>query len=116
MNYDHLLALTTPSGIFEHCMEQAPLPEHGYCVDDVAREVMRARAVRDHPGAVVRDLLEAHYADSHVVDVLPEGVVPELARVQQTDGAELGVFEDALHGRSERYAQWLDVVPIPART
>jgi branched-chain amino acid aminotransferase len=27
-----------------------------------------------------------------------------------------GVFEDALHGRSERYAHWLDVVPIPAQT
>jgi branched-chain amino acid aminotransferase len=26
-----------------------------------------------------------------------------------------GAFEDALHGRSERYAGWLDVVPQPAR-
>ena len=34
-------------------------------------------------GADLRALLDAHYADSHVVDVLPEGVVPELARVQQ---------------------------------
>jgi hypothetical protein len=24
------------------------------------------------------------------------------------------VFEDALHGRSDRYADWLDVVPQPA--
>jgi len=24
------------------------------------------------------------------------------------------VFEDALHGRSERYADWLDLVPQPA--
>jgi branched-chain amino acid aminotransferase len=24
-------------------------------------------------------------------------------------------FEDALHGRSERYADWLDVLPQPAR-
>jgi hypothetical protein len=23
-------------------------------------------------------------------------------------------FEDALHGRSERYAEWLDVVETPA--
>ena len=49
-------------------------------------------------GADLRALLEEHYADSHVVAVLPEGVVPELARVQQTDGAELGVFEDRLTG------------------
>lgn len=46
----------------------------------------------------LRQTLEDHYAESHVVDVLPEGVVPELARVQQTDGAEIGVFEDRLTG------------------
>ena len=32
------------------------------------------------------------------MDVLPEGLVPELARVQHTDGAEIGVFEDRLTG------------------
>jgi branched-chain amino acid aminotransferase len=25
-----------------------------------------------------------------------------------------GIFEDALHGRAERYAHWLDVVPVPS--
>jgi N-acetyl-gamma-glutamyl-phosphate reductase len=49
-------------------------------------------------GADLRTLLEEHYADSHVVAVLPEGVVPDLGRVQQTDGAEIGVFEDRLTG------------------
>jgi N-acetyl-gamma-glutamyl-phosphate reductase len=49
-------------------------------------------------GADLRALLEEHYADSHVVAVLPEGVVPDLGRVQQTDGAEIGVFEDRLTG------------------
>jgi N-acetyl-gamma-glutamyl-phosphate reductase len=47
-------------------------------------------------GVELREVLEDHYADSHVVDVLPAGVAPELARVQQTDGAEIGVFEDSL--------------------
>jgi N-acetyl-gamma-glutamyl-phosphate reductase len=51
-------------------------------------------------GADLREALEEHYAESHVVAVLPEGVVPELARVQQTDGAEIGVFEDRLTGHS----------------
>jgi N-acetyl-gamma-glutamyl-phosphate reductase len=46
----------------------------------------------------LRQTLEEHYAESHVVDVLPGGVVPELARVQQTDGAEIGVFDDRLTG------------------
>jgi len=49
-------------------------------------------------GSDLRGLLEEHYASSHVVTVLPEGVVPELARVQQTDSAEIGVFEDRLTG------------------
>jgi N-acetyl-gamma-glutamyl-phosphate reductase len=51
-------------------------------------------------GADLREVLESSYANSHVVDVLPEGVAPELARVQQTDGAEIGVFEDASTGTS----------------
>jgi N-acetyl-gamma-glutamyl-phosphate reductase len=49
-------------------------------------------------GADLREVLESRYAESHVVDVLPEGVSPDLSRVQQRDGAEIGVFEDALTG------------------
>jgi N-acetyl-gamma-glutamyl-phosphate reductase len=45
-------------------------------------------------GADLRELLEERYAGSPVVTVLPEGVAPELARVQHTDGAEIGVFAD----------------------
>jgi N-acetyl-gamma-glutamyl-phosphate reductase len=48
----------------------------------------------------VRALLEEAYAGSAVVRVLPEGVAPELARVQHSDGAEIGVFEDRATGRS----------------
>ncbi len=46
------------------------------------------------PDGDLRSLLEDAYADSDVVRVLPEGVVPELARVQHTDGAEIAVFDD----------------------
>jgi N-acetyl-gamma-glutamyl-phosphate reductase len=46
--------------------------------------------VKDDP----RELLEAAYANSPVVRVLPEGVAPELARVQHTDEAEIGLFQD----------------------
>ena len=45
-------------------------------------------------GADLRTLLEERYASSPVVTVLPDGVAPELARVQHTDGAEIGVFSD----------------------
>ena len=64
------------------------------------RRGLIATCVVRSSGQDLRLLLEAHYAESHVVDVLPEGVAPELARVQQTDGAEIGVFEDALTGDS----------------
>jgi N-acetyl-gamma-glutamyl-phosphate reductase len=48
----------------------------------------------------LRPLLEDTYASSDVVRVLPEGVAPELSRVQHTDGAEIGLFEDRATGRS----------------
>ena len=63
----------------------------------VRRGLLATCVVRSR-GADLRALLEERYAASHVVDVLPEGVVPELARVQQTDAAELGVFEDRSTG------------------
>ena len=63
----------------------------------VRRGLIATCVVRSR-GADLRERLEDHYAESHVVDVLPAGVAPELARVQQTDGAEIGVFEDGLTG------------------
>jgi len=50
--------------------------------------------------ADARELLVDAYAGSAVVRVLPEGVVPEIARVQQTDSAEIGVFADRATGRT----------------
>jgi branched-chain amino acid aminotransferase len=55
------------------------------------------------------------------------GTAAELVPVREIDDIEIGTpgpitrelqsaLEDALHGRSERYAHWLDVVPIPAST
>jgi N-acetyl-gamma-glutamyl-phosphate reductase len=45
-----------------------------------------------------RERLEDAYADSDVVRVLPEGVPPELNRVQSTDTAEVALFEDRSTG------------------
>src|SRR5262249_48949591 len=50
--------------------------------------------------ADVRAVLEDAYRGSHVVRVLPEGVAPELARVQGTDAAEVAVFSDAATGNA----------------
>jgi N-acetyl-gamma-glutamyl-phosphate reductase len=54
-----------------------------------------ARAADD-----ARERLEDAYADSEVVRVLPEGIAPELGRVQGTDGAELALFEDRPTGKT----------------
>jgi N-acetyl-gamma-glutamyl-phosphate reductase len=51
-------------------------------------------------GPDLRALLEEAYAESHLVTVLAEGTVPELARVQHTDTAEIGVFADRLTSRT----------------
>jgi N-acetyl-gamma-glutamyl-phosphate reductase len=50
------------------------------------------------PAGDVREALEAAYATAPAVTVLPEGIAPELSRVQGTDGAELGVFTDRSTG------------------
>jgi N-acetyl-gamma-glutamyl-phosphate reductase len=52
------------------------------------------------PSAELRPLLEEAYAASAVVRVLPEGVAPELARVQHTDCAEIALFEDRATARA----------------
>jgi N-acetyl-gamma-glutamyl-phosphate reductase len=46
----------------------------------------------------LRSRLEGAYASSRVVRVLPAGTTPELQRVQGTDAAEIGLFEDAATG------------------
>ena len=48
----------------------------------------------------LRARLEDAYASTPVVRVLPESVVPELARVQHTDAAEVALFEDRATGRT----------------
>lgn len=48
--------------------------------------------------ADLRETLDAAYATAPAVTLLPEGLAPELSRVQGTDGAELGVFTDRATG------------------
>ena len=47
----------------------------------------------------LRERLEAAYATAPAVRLLPEGVAPELARVQGTDAAEIALFRDRSTGR-----------------
>ena len=48
----------------------------------------------------LRERLESAYATTPCVRVLPEGVAPELSRVQGTDAAEVGLFFDRATGRA----------------
>jgi N-acetyl-gamma-glutamyl-phosphate reductase len=54
-----------------------------------------ARASSGH----VLECLKAAYAQAPAVTVLPEGVVPDVRRVQTTDAAEVAVFDDRATGR-----------------
>ena len=51
-------------------------------------------------GGDLRELLEEAYAEADAVRFLPEGIAPELARVQGTDAAELALFDDPVTGRA----------------
>ena len=66
----------------------------------VRRGLLATCYVNGVPAASARGLLEEAYAGSAVVTVLPEDVMPEIARVVHTDGVELGVFADPPSGRT----------------
>jgi branched-chain amino acid aminotransferase len=71
-----------------------------------------------------RDVARAELALAD--EVFLTGTAAELTPVREIDDIEVGppgpitreiqgVFDDALHGRDERYARWLDVVPVPSQ-
>jgi N-acetyl-gamma-glutamyl-phosphate reductase len=98
-----VLENVTPYRVGEHQHAPEIAEQLGFAVTFVphllpVRRGLIATCVVRALGAEVRELLHDHYGASHVVDVLPEGVAPELGRVQQTDGAEIGVFDDRLTG------------------
>jgi hypothetical protein len=53
--FDHLLALSGPSGTFEHACYDSPRIDHGYCTDDMAR-VLVVASRQPHPRRAVREL------------------------------------------------------------
>ncbi len=70
MNLEHLGNLTDEIGLFEHCLGDEPRPEHGYCVDDVARGLivlMRADEGTDE-GRRLIDTYAAFLAESQAPD------------------------------------------------
>lgn len=61
LSFLHLTRLSEPLGLYEHALGTAPRPEHGFCVDDVARALV-VTAREPHPSAEVRSL-RAGYLD-----------------------------------------------------
>jgi len=98
---------------------------------DILGGINRASAItiaRDLGYEVVeRDIArgELYVAD----EIFMTGTAAELTPLREVDDRPVGTgepgeitrsvqraFEDALHGRSDRYAEWLDIVEVPART
>jgi branched-chain amino acid aminotransferase len=80
----------------------------GYTVSE--RDVARAElylADEVFMTGTAAELVPVREIDDHVVG---SGSPGEITRVIQRE------FEDALHGRSDRYAEWLDVVSVPSAT
>jgi branched-chain amino acid aminotransferase len=108
-------------------------PQTAGILDGINRKSI-IRIARDLGYEVVeRDLARAelYLAD----EVFMTGTAAELVPVREVDDHAIGadepggggrvgpitrelqrVFDDALHGRDARYAEWLDVVAVPTRT
>jgi branched-chain amino acid aminotransferase len=74
--------------------------------------------------AVERDIARAELILADEVFLV--GTAAELTPVREIDDIEIGapgeitcqlqrIYDDALHGRAEQYAKWLDVVPVPSQ-
>jgi branched-chain amino acid aminotransferase len=76
---------------------------------------------------VERDIARAELALAD--EVFLTGTAAELTPLREIDDIPIGegipgpitrqvqeLFDDALHGRAEQYAEWLDLVPVPSQT
>jgi branched-chain amino acid aminotransferase len=87
------------------------------------------KSVMQIAGDLGYELVEREIARAELAmadEVFLTGTAAELTPLREIDDIEIGppgpvtraiqaAFDDALHGRSERYAEWLDVVPVPSR-
>lgn len=69
--FDHLLRLSDERGLFEHAEFSRPRPEHGYCVDDVARGLVVVCREESTDAAVRR--LERRYLRFVLDAIAPDG-------------------------------------------
>jgi branched-chain amino acid aminotransferase len=102
-------------------------PQTASILDGINRKsVMQIARDLGHE-VVERDIARAELYTAD--ELFMTGTAAELCPVREVDDHAIGggepgpvtrevqrVFEDALYGRDERYAEWLDVVPVPSRT
>ena len=86
VSFDHLLRLSDDGGLFEHAELTVPRPEHGYCVDDLARGLV-VLAREPSPAAPLR--------------ALAEGYLRLVVDAQSPDGRS--------HNRRDLGGRWTDV-------
>jgi branched-chain amino acid aminotransferase len=99
-------------------------PQSASILDGINRKSV-IRIARDLGHEVIeRDIARAELALAD--EVFLTGTAAELTPLREVDDLEIGppgpvtreiqrVFDDALHGRADRYAEWLDVVPVPSK-
>ncbi len=101
-------------------------PPTASILDGINRRSVAEIAVDLGYELIERDIARAelYLAD----EVFMSGTAAELVPVREIDDHSIGtgqpgpvtreiqrVFDDALHGRDERYKKWLDLVPVPSR-
>jgi N-acetyl-gamma-glutamyl-phosphate reductase len=90
-------------GTHQHAPEIEQALGFGVCFVPHLLPIRRGLLVTCYVQAVeddLRDRLEDAYAGAAAVRVLPDALVPEIARVQGTDVAEIGLFEDRTTDRA----------------
>ena len=99
-------------------------PQTASILDGISRKSIMRIAADLGFEVVERDVARAELTLAD--EVFMAGTAAELVPVREIDDIEIGppgeitrqiqqVYDDALHGRDERYAEWLDVVPVPSK-
>jgi branched-chain amino acid aminotransferase len=99
-------------------------PQTASILDGISR-----RSIVEIAGDLGYTVVERDVARAELVladEMFLVGTAAELTPVREIDDIEIGppgeitrriqqVYDDALHGRAERYSKWLDVVPVPSK-
>jgi branched-chain amino acid aminotransferase len=86
------------------------------------------RSILEIAADLGQEVVERNIARAELMladEIFLVGTACELTPVREIDDIEIGppgpvtreiqqAFDDALHGRSDRYAKWLDLVPVPS--